>query len=56
MAMDKRREHKKRNRITMAAQEQAIRTNATMTITDKPQGDNKCRLCGKVDESVRHSV
>ena len=57
MAMAKRREYKKRNRITnLAAQEQAIRTNAIKAKIDKTQDESKCRLCGKVDETVRHLV
>ena len=40
----------------MAAQEQAIRTNAIKAKIDKTQADSKCRLCGKVDETVRHIV
>ena len=35
--------------LIMAAQEQAIRTNAT-------KAKIECRLCGKVDETVRHIV
>ena len=42
MAMDKRREYKKRNRITnLAAQEQAIRTNAIEARIDKTQDESK---------------
>ena len=40
----------------MAAKEQPIRSNAIKTKIDKTQAENKCRLCGKVDETVRHSV
>ena len=40
----------------MEAQEQAIRTNAKKTKIDKTQAESKCRLCGKVDETVRHIV
>ena len=40
----------------MAVQEQAIRTNAIKAKIDKNQAKSKCRLCGKVDETVRHSV
>ena len=38
----------------MAAQKQAIRTNAIKAKTDKTQAKSKCRLCGKVDETVRY--
>ena len=38
----------------MAAQEQTIRTNAKKAKIDKTQAEHKCRLCGKVDETVRH--
>ena len=40
----------------MAAQEQAIMKNAIKAKTDKTQAESKCRLCGKVDETVRHIV
>ena len=40
----------------MAAQEQTIRTNAIKAKIDKTQAESKCRLCGKVDETVRHIV
>ena len=40
----------------MAAQEQAIRTNTIMRKIDKTQAKNKSTLCGKMDETVRHSV
>ena len=53
--MPKRREYKKRNRILIiAAQEQAIRANAIKAKIDKTQAESKCRLCGKVDETIRH--
>ena len=42
--------------LIMAAQEQATRTNAIKTNIDKTQAESKCRLCGKVDETVRHIV
>ena len=31
----------------MAAQEQAIKTNAIKAKIDKAQAESKCRLCGK---------
>ena len=40
--------------LIMAAQEQAIRTNTVKAKIDKTQARNKCILCGKVDETVRH--
>ena len=40
----------------MAIQEQAVRTNPVKAKKDKTQAENKCRLCGKVDETVRHIV
>ena len=40
----------------MAAQEQAIRTNAIRRKIGKTQAKSKCRLCGKVDDTVRHIV
>ena len=42
--------------LIMAAHEKAIRTNAIKAKIDKTQGESKCRLCGKVDETVRHIV
>ena len=42
--------------LIMAAQEQAIRTNTIKVKIDNTQAESKCRLCGKVDETVRHSV
>ena len=42
--------------LIMAAQEQAIRTNAIKAKIDKTQAKSKCRLSGKVDETVRHIV
>ena len=46
--MAKRWEYEKRNRITNA--------NAIKAKIDKTQAESKCRLCGKVDETVRHIV
>ena len=40
----------------MRAQEQAIRTTAIRVKIDKSQVESTCRLCGKVDEAVRHIV
>ena len=40
----------------MAAQEPTIRTNAIKANITKTQTERKCRLCGKVDETVRHIV
>ena len=40
----------------MAAQKQAIRTNAIKRKIDKTQAKSKSKLCGKVGETVRHSV
>ena len=55
MAMAKRREYKRETEsLIMAAQEQAIRTNAIKAKIDKTQAESKCRLYGKVDETVRH--
>ena len=42
--------------LIMAAQEQAIRTNAIKAKIGKTQAENKCRFCDKVDEAVRHIV
>ena len=40
----------------MTAQAQVIRTSAIKVKIDKTQAESKCRLCGKVDETVRHIV
>ena len=40
----------------MAAREHAIRTNAIQAKIDKTQAESKRRLCGKVDDTVRHIV
>ena len=56
MVVAKRREYKKRNRIIIAAQDQAIGTKAIKAKIDKTQAESKCRLCGRVDETVRHIV
>ena len=40
----------------MTAREQVIRTNAVKAKIDKTQSESKCRLSGKVDETVRHIV
>ena len=42
--------------LIMATQEQAIRANAIKAKIDKTQAESKCRLCGKVDGTVNHSV
>ena len=42
--------------LIMAAQEQAIRTNAIKAKIDETQAESKCRLCAKVGETVRHIV
>ena len=57
MAMAKRQEYKKRNRITnYGSTRTGIRTNTIKAKIDKTQAKSKCRLCGKVDETVRHIV
>ena len=38
----------------MASQEQAIRNNNITIKIDKTQENNKCRICGKTEESVNH--
>ena len=42
--------------LIMAAQEQAIKTNAMKVKIEKTQVEGKSRLRGKVDETVRRSV
>ena len=40
----------------MAAQDQAIRTNAIKVKIDRTSSDNKCRLCKVKDETIDHFV
>ena len=57
MAMAKRREYEKRNRITIyGSTRTGITTKAIKTKIDKTQAEKKCRLYGKVDETVRHKL
>ena len=42
--------------LTIAAQEQAIGINAIKAKIDKTEAESKCRLCGKVNETVRQIV
>ena len=42
--------------LILAAQEQAIRTNVIKAKIDNTQEEIKCRMCGKVDETVNHIV
>ena len=42
--------------LLLAAQEQVIRTNAIKAKIGKIRAKSKCRLCGKVDEALRHIV
>ena len=51
-------EHLKRETesITVAAQNQSIRTNLVKAKIDKSQGDFLCRVCKKVNDSIDHIV
>ena len=40
----------------MAAQDQAIRTNAIKAMIDKTSSDIKCRLCKVKEETIDHLV
>ena len=42
--------------LTVAAQNQSIRTNLVKAKIDKSQGDSLCRVYKKVDESIDHIV
>ena len=42
--------------LILAAQEQAIRTNLIKAKIDNTQEESKCRMCGKVDETVNHII
>ena len=42
--------------LILAAQDQALRTNAIKAKIDKSQTDSGCRLCKKVDEAISHLV
>ena len=47
---------RKTESVTVAAQNQSIRTNLVKSRTEKSQGDSLCRACRKVDESIDHIV
>ena len=47
---------RKTESLTVAAQNQSIRTNLVKARIDKSQGDSLCRVCRKVDESIDHVV
>ena len=40
--------------ILITAQNNAIRTNSVKAKIDKPQQNNRCRLCGDKDETINH--
>ena len=40
----------------MAAQDQALRTNAIKVKIDKQEGDPACRMCKAKDETIAHIV
>ena len=42
--------------LILAAQEQAIRTNLIKAKIDNTQEDSRCRMCGKVDETINHLI
>ena len=42
--------------LTVAAQNQSIRTNLVKAKIEKSQRDSLCRVCRKVDESIDHIV
>ena len=42
--------------LTVAAQNQSIRTNLVKAKIDKSQEDSLCRVCRKVDENIDHLV
>ena len=42
--------------LTVAAQNESIRTNLVKAKIVKNQGDSSCRMCRKVDESIYHIV
>ena len=42
--------------LILAAQEQAIRTNLIKAKIDKTQEDSRCRMCGKVDETINNAA
>lgn len=42
--------------LIMAAQEQALRTNAIKTKIDKTSTNSKCRLCKEAEETVEHLI
>ena len=59
MAMAKRQEYKKRDRISNYGSrrlDHQEKHNKGKKRQNKTQAENKCRLCVKVDETVRHLV
>ena len=42
--------------LILAAQEQVIRMNLIKAKIDKTQEDSKCRVCGKVDETINYLI
>ena len=42
--------------LTVAAQNESVRTNLVRAEIDKNQRDSLCRVCRKVDESIYHIV
>ena len=47
---------RKTESLTVAAQNQSIRTNLVKAKNDKSQGNSLCRVCIKVDQSRDHIV
>ena len=42
--------------LLIAAQTNAIRTNHTKARIDKTQQNNRCKLCGDIDETINHMI
>jgi len=40
----------------MAAQDQALRTNAVKVKIDKQEGETTCRMCKNREETVTHTI
>ena len=47
---------KETERLLIAAQNQALRTNVIKKRIDKSHGDSKCRMCKEAGETVTHII
>ena len=47
---------REKDTLILVAKEQANRTNLIKIKIDKSKVDSKCRMCGKVDETINHLI